>query len=160
MLSCNASADTSAFSPFPSVLRAAMSQREMSQRLACAATEVHHNPPGGSLAADVSRHVVWLFAEYMGRGPTKARTTIRDDVIVCVTQDTYMPRYASHASMTASTSTPAWSAIWFMLDAAPVHVERGRIAGDADRPPTTHRACITGIRLVALRLGQGPWWRA
>jgi uncharacterized protein YbcI len=26
-------------------------------------------------------------AEYTGRGPTKARTTIRDDTIICVTQD-------------------------------------------------------------------------
>ena len=26
-------------------------------------------------------------AEYTGRGPTRARTTIRDDVVVCVTQD-------------------------------------------------------------------------
>jgi len=41
----------------------------------------------GSLTAAVSRHVVRLFAEYTGRGPTKARTSIRDNVIVCVTQD-------------------------------------------------------------------------
>jgi len=41
----------------------------------------------GSLTAAISRHVVRLFAEYTGRGPTKARTSIRDDVIVCITQD-------------------------------------------------------------------------
>ena len=51
-------------------------------------TETQNRPPGGSLAADVSRHVVRLFSEYTGRGPTKARTTIRGDLIVCVTQDT------------------------------------------------------------------------
>jgi uncharacterized protein YbcI len=44
--------------------------------------------PTDSLPAAISRQVVRLFAEYTGRGPTKARTTIRDDVIVCLTQDT------------------------------------------------------------------------
>jgi uncharacterized protein YbcI len=43
-------------------------------------------PPLGSPAAAVSRHVVRLFAEYTGRGPTKARTIIGDNVVVCVTQ--------------------------------------------------------------------------
>ena len=28
-----------------------------------------------------------LFAEYTGRGPTRARTTIRDRVVVCITED-------------------------------------------------------------------------
>jgi uncharacterized protein YbcI len=51
-------------------------------------TEAQSRPPGGSLAADVSRHVVRLFSEYTGRGPTKARTMIRDNLIVCLTQDT------------------------------------------------------------------------
>ncbi len=41
----------------------------------------------GSLNAAISRLVVRLVADYTGRGPTKARTTIRDDTIVCVTQD-------------------------------------------------------------------------
>lgn len=43
--------------------------------------------PPGSLSADISRLVVRLVAECTGRGPTKARTTIRDDTIICVTQD-------------------------------------------------------------------------
>jgi uncharacterized protein YbcI len=30
---------------------------------------------------------VRLFAEYTGRGPTRARTTIRDRVVVCITED-------------------------------------------------------------------------
>ena len=42
----------------------------------------------GSLSAAISRLVVRLFAEYTGRGPTKARTVIRDNVIVCITEDT------------------------------------------------------------------------
>jgi uncharacterized protein YbcI len=41
-----------------------------------------------SLSASISNHVVRLFAEYTGRGPTRARTTIRDNVVVCITEDT------------------------------------------------------------------------
>ena len=49
-------------------------------------TETQDRTPG-SLAAAVSRHVVRLFAEYTGRGPTRARTIIRENVVLCVTQD-------------------------------------------------------------------------
>jgi len=41
----------------------------------------------GSLPAAISRHVVRLVADYTGRGPTKARTTIRDNVVICITED-------------------------------------------------------------------------
>jgi uncharacterized protein YbcI len=41
----------------------------------------------GSMGAAISRHVVRLVAEYTGRGPTKARTTIRDNVVLCMTED-------------------------------------------------------------------------
>ena len=41
----------------------------------------------GSLSAAISRMIVRLFAEYTGRGPTKARTTIRDNVVVCIAED-------------------------------------------------------------------------
>src|SRR4051812_16322233 len=44
--------------------------------------------PEPSLSAAISRHVVRLFAEYTGRAPTKARTAIRDNFVVCITQDT------------------------------------------------------------------------
>jgi uncharacterized protein YbcI len=40
-----------------------------------------------SLSAAISNHVVRLFAEYTGRGPTRARTTVRDSVVVCITED-------------------------------------------------------------------------
>jgi uncharacterized protein YbcI len=52
-----------------------------------ATNEPHTERPPGSLSADISRLVVRLVAEYTGRGPTKARTTIRDDTVICVTQD-------------------------------------------------------------------------
>ncbi len=36
---------------------------------------------------EISNLVVRLFSEYTGRGPTKARTTIRDNVVVCIAQN-------------------------------------------------------------------------
>jgi uncharacterized protein YbcI len=53
-----------------------------------ASTDIQHPSPGYSLPAAISRHVVRLFSEYTGRGPTKARTLISENVIVCVTHDT------------------------------------------------------------------------
>ena len=32
--------------------------------------------------------IVAAFADYTGRGPTKARTSIRDDVVLCLLQHT------------------------------------------------------------------------
>jgi uncharacterized protein YbcI len=58
----------------------------MSWEAGMVSTEAQRAP--GSLTADLSRHVVQLFAEYTGRGPTKAHTSVRDNVIACVTQDT------------------------------------------------------------------------
>ena len=52
-----------------------------------ATNEPHTERASGSLSADISRLVVRLVAEYTGRGPTKARTAIRDDTVICVTQD-------------------------------------------------------------------------
>src|SRR5215217_2871705 len=52
-----------------------------------ASTQSQERTPG-TLTAAVSRHVVRLFSEYTGRGPTKARTIIRDNVMVTLTHDT------------------------------------------------------------------------
>jgi uncharacterized protein YbcI len=52
-----------------------------------ATSERQTERPSVSLNAAISRLVVRLVADYTGRGPTKARTTIRDDTIICVTQD-------------------------------------------------------------------------
>ena len=49
-----------------------------------ASTDEVQRPVGGALMAAISDHVVRVFAEYTGRGPTRARTTIRDDIVVCV----------------------------------------------------------------------------
>jgi uncharacterized protein YbcI len=63
-------------------------RREINREAGMSSTETQHPSPGYSLPAAISRHVVRLFSEYTGRGPTKARTMIRDNVIVCVTHDT------------------------------------------------------------------------
>ena len=47
-------------------------------------TEHRHQ---GELQAAISNLVVRLFSEYTGRGPTHARTVIRDNLVFCVTAD-------------------------------------------------------------------------
>ena len=42
---------------------------------------------GGSKAAAISNMVVRLTSQYTGRGPTKARTYINDDLVTVVLQD-------------------------------------------------------------------------
>jgi uncharacterized protein YbcI len=42
----------------------------------------------GSAAADISNAVVHLLSDYTGRGPTRARTYIQDDLITVVLRDT------------------------------------------------------------------------
>lgn len=44
------------------------------------------SPAGRSLPMEISNLIVRLFSEYTGRGPNKARTIIRGNIIVCVTQ--------------------------------------------------------------------------
>jgi uncharacterized protein YbcI len=43
----------------------------------------------GEMRATISREVVGLHAEYYGKGPTKARTYIDDDIVVVVLQETF-----------------------------------------------------------------------
>ena len=45
-------------------------------------------PQGGELNAAISDAVVTLLSEYTGRGPTKAHTSIRNDVVVVLLRDT------------------------------------------------------------------------
>jgi uncharacterized protein YbcI len=52
-----------------------------------ASTHTEHSL-AGSKAAAISNHVVRTISEYTGRGPTKARTYLNDDVVTCVLQDT------------------------------------------------------------------------
>lgn len=45
-------------------------------------------PAGGQLTAAICNAVVHIQREYLGRGPNKARASIRDDTIVVIMQDT------------------------------------------------------------------------
>ena len=44
--------------------------------------------PSGQVTMEISREMVALMKDYLGRGPTRARTYIRDNLVVCVMQDT------------------------------------------------------------------------
>ena len=48
----------------------------------------HSELGAGPRAAAISNAIVQLLHEYTGRGPTHARTTIGDDLIVCLLADT------------------------------------------------------------------------
>lgn len=43
----------------------------------------------GAIVAMVSRQIVGVYAEYYGRGPTKAKTIWRDDIVVCLLEDVF-----------------------------------------------------------------------
>jgi uncharacterized protein YbcI len=47
-----------------------------------------HSQPKGATAVAISNEVVRLVHDYTGRGPTKARTHLHDDLISVVLQDT------------------------------------------------------------------------
>jgi uncharacterized protein YbcI len=44
---------------------------------------------GGSIVAAISRDVVRVHSQFYGRGPTKAKTIWRDDVVVCILEDIF-----------------------------------------------------------------------
>jgi uncharacterized protein YbcI len=50
-------------------------------------TEPQDLRPTGQLAAAISKHIVRLYSEYTGRGPTRVRTTIRENHLLCIAQD-------------------------------------------------------------------------
>lgn len=45
--------------------------------------------PAGEQASAIARHIVRITAEYTGRGPTKARATIGEDVVTVVLEDNF-----------------------------------------------------------------------
>jgi uncharacterized protein YbcI len=44
---------------------------------------------GGSHVAAISRDIVRVHARFYGRGPTKAKTVWRDEIIVCILEDIF-----------------------------------------------------------------------
>jgi uncharacterized protein YbcI len=53
-------------------------------------TDAMQRAAGGALYSAISNAVVGIVHEYTGRGPTRARTSIRDDVVVVVLQETML----------------------------------------------------------------------
>jgi uncharacterized protein YbcI len=56
--------------------------------LVMTSTTAEDRPAGNSVMAAISNAAVRIMADYTGRGPTKARTSIRDDVVLILMQDT------------------------------------------------------------------------
>jgi uncharacterized protein YbcI len=52
-----------------------------------ASTKTEHHPSGSKTSA-ISNMIVRAMSEYTGRGPTKARTYLNDDLVTVVLQDT------------------------------------------------------------------------
>jgi uncharacterized protein YbcI len=75
--------DSLYLAPGPFVLRGSK------RRVPMAPVEQNHQTDG-PLLASISRAVVRIVHEYTGRGPTKARTSIRDDVVVVMLQETLL----------------------------------------------------------------------
>ena len=49
---------------------------------------VEEKPGAGNLNREISRSMVALFKEYVGRGPTHARSYVHEDLVVVVLRDT------------------------------------------------------------------------
>jgi uncharacterized protein YbcI len=47
----------------------------------------HDSSSRGQLSANISTAIVRIFSQHLGRGPTKARTTLDADLVVVVLQD-------------------------------------------------------------------------
>ena len=70
------------------------------------ATE-NDRPTAASISSAISRAVVALLGEYTGRGPTKARTYINEDLIVVVLYDTLTTEEPSRTANQGWSRLPA-----------------------------------------------------
>jgi uncharacterized protein YbcI len=52
-------------------------------------SEAAASDSSGAVVATISRQIVKIYSEYFGRGPTKAKTFMRDDLVVCVLGDVF-----------------------------------------------------------------------
>ena len=50
-----------------------------------------HEAGRGAMASQISREIVQLHARLYGRGPTKAKTYVHDDYILCLLEDVFTP---------------------------------------------------------------------
>jgi uncharacterized protein YbcI len=53
------------------------------------AAETIEEDRGGSLVASISRDIVRIHAQFYGRGPTRAKTVWRDEIVVCILEDIF-----------------------------------------------------------------------
>lgn len=51
--------------------------------------ESHEAAAANSPAANISREIVQAHAQYFGRGPTKARTVLKEDVVVVILEEIF-----------------------------------------------------------------------
>lgn len=65
--------------------------------------QAQQRPNAGALLTAISNAVVRIVREYTGRGPTQARTSIRDDVVVVLMQETLLK--AEHSLINDSKSS-------------------------------------------------------
>jgi uncharacterized protein YbcI len=61
----------------------------MAEESTSSAPEVLERDRGEALVAVISREIVRIHARYYGRGPTKAKTVWRDEIVTCVLQDIF-----------------------------------------------------------------------
>ncbi|HEY2479823.1 MAG TPA: Na-translocating system protein MpsC family protein [Solirubrobacterales bacterium] len=54
-----------------------------------AVPEFEDERASGSLVAAISRDIVHIHARFYGRGPTKAKTVWREEIVVCVLEDIF-----------------------------------------------------------------------
>jgi uncharacterized protein YbcI len=47
------------------------------------------NRVGGSPVAAISREIVGIHARFYGRGPTKAKTVWREEIVICILEDVF-----------------------------------------------------------------------
>jgi uncharacterized protein YbcI len=57
--------------------------------LTATSPELLESEPGGLVVAAISREIVKVHARFYGRGPTKARTIWREDIITCIMEDIF-----------------------------------------------------------------------
>jgi uncharacterized protein YbcI len=53
--------------------------------------ESRRHPELGPIASQISREIVQVHAELYGRGPTRAKTHIADDYVLCVLEEVFTP---------------------------------------------------------------------
>jgi uncharacterized protein YbcI len=76
------------FAVFPSSRRQITSGKGEKGRTMATETTAAERQPGSGLTSAISTMIVRLMREYTGRGPMKARTTIRDNVVLVMLEQT------------------------------------------------------------------------